>query len=146
MTTHARQQIRQAVATACTGLTTTGSRVHQSRMRPATDAGLPCLLISTGDESIEASVQAHQARTLIVTVRGLAKVAADLDDTLDAMALEVETAIQSAGTLSGLVPGRLQLISISTDFDDSLDKPAGQIVLEFKAGYFTASGSPGAIV
>ena len=38
---HVRQQIREAFGTACTGLTTTGSNVFQSRSYPLETADLP---------------------------------------------------------------------------------------------------------
>jgi hypothetical protein len=145
-TTHARQQIREAVATAVTGLTTTGSRVFQSRMRPASDTQVPCLLVTCDTEIIEQTTQARQVRDLTVTVQGIAKGTTGLDDTLDTMALEVETALQAAGSLGGKVPGGIVLQRHQVEFDDSLDKPVGVIVMEFKAGYFTTAGAPGSFV
>lgn len=143
---HARQQIREAVATALTGLATTGSRVHQSRMRPASDAGLPCLLITTDQERIEQSLQSRLARELVVTVRGLAKASATLDDTLDTIAEEVEAAMQAAGTLTNRIPAGLVLESIEVEFDDTLDKPVGVVEMRYRAGYYTLAGSPATIV
>jgi hypothetical protein len=142
--THARRQIREAAATALTGLSTTGSRVFQSRMKPT--ESLPCLLVAVDDEEIEQTPQSRQARSLTLTVRGMAKSGATVDDTLDAIAEEVETAAQAAGTLGGKVPGGLVLKSISTEFDETLEKPAGVIVLEYQAGYFTVAGAPGTFV
>jgi hypothetical protein len=144
--THARRQIREAVATALTGLTTTSTRVYQSRMLPAGTDRLPCLLITADGEEIDNSVQTHQARQITITVRGYAKAVADVDDTLDAIAEEVETAAQAAGTLSGKVPGGLSLRRIETEFDDTLEKPAGVIELQFLAGYFTNAGVPGTFI
>lgn len=142
--THARSQIRGAIVTALTGLTTTGSRVHAARMRP-TDA-LPCLLVETNDESIDTTVQTMQMRGLTVTVRASAKIGADVDVVLDTIAEEVEAALHAAGTLGNRVPGGLALQSISTDFDDALEQPAGALVLTFSGSYFTAAGSPGTFI
>ena len=47
---HARQTIREAAATKVTGLTSTSTRVFQSRMVP--QETLPCLLVATNDEEI----------------------------------------------------------------------------------------------
>ena len=143
---HARQQIREAVAAALTGLATTSTRVYQSRMRPVGDAGLPCLLITTDQEEIETTLQSRQNRSLTVTVRGMAKTTTTLDDTLDTIAKEVETAAQAAGTLSGKVPGGLVLRTIDIEIDDALDKPAGVVVMQYQAGYFTQAGAPGSFV
>lgn len=146
MTDHARQQIRSAVVTAVTGLATTGTKVYASRMRPATDSMLPCLLVTTDREAVDSTVQSRQMRELTVTVRGIANGTTNLDATLDTMAKEVETALQSAGTLSGKVPGGLLLQEVDIEFDDALEKPVGVVVLQFKAGYFTQAGAPGVFV
>lgn len=146
MPTHVRRQLREAAATAVTGLTTTGSRVFQSRMRPQADAGLPCLLVATNDEAVSpGSVGAMQERELTLTVTGVAKASADVDDTLDAMALEVETALAAAHTLGGLAAG-MELRGLKVEFDDETDKPVGQISLDYRLTYFVSSGSPGFIV
>jgi hypothetical protein len=84
---HARQTIREATATLVTSLTSTGTRVFQSRMVP-TAATLPCLLVTTNDEEIEAGAFEKQLdRRLSVQIIGVAKAAsASLDDALDTIA------------------------------------------------------------
>lgn len=146
MTTHIRKQLRGAVATALTGLTTTGSRVHQSHMRPLGAAALPCLLVAIDGTEVETSVHGEQQRALTVIVQGVAKATTTVEDTLDQIAMEVETAAYAAGTLSGLVPGGLEFVKDHTEFDDTLDQPAGVIVLEFRAFCFTRVGTPGAAI
>lgn len=144
MTTHVRQQIREAVATLVTGLATTGNRVHQSRLRPQAASGLPCLLVHSNDtEQVDAAdADVLQERRLPIVVRGIAKGGATLDDTLDAMALEVETALAANPRLSGKAAmGRLE--SVDTEFDDSTDQPVGEIQLRYLYTYFTQAGTPG---
>lgn len=138
---HARQSIREAVATAVTGLATTGTRVFQSRALPQ-DA-LPCLLVTTNDESVQADLGAVLTRELEIRVAGYAKAASNLEDTLDTIAEEVETAVQGAGALGGLVDAPPVLTGIRTDFDDSLEQPVGEVVLTFRCIYFTNAGAPG---
>lgn len=131
---HARTQIRQAVATLLTGLATTGARVFQSRMRPQKDADLPCLLVTTESEDISGDTFGDtQDRRLTVIVRGIALNSAALDQTLDQIALEVETAMATSGA---------NLRKIDVDFDDELEKPAGVIALVYEALYFTHAGNP----
>ena len=146
MPTHIRRTLREAVATAVTGLTTTAARVYQSRMRPATDATLPCLLVTVESTDVQEWLQNNQQRSFTVVIRGLAKAGATLDDTLDQIALEVETAVEAAGTLTGLVPGGLALERDEVDFDDTLEKPVGVIVLSYRAICFTRAGAPGAVI
>ena len=143
---HIRRTLREAVATAVTGLTTTSTRVYQSRMRPMGEALLPCLMVTVDRTQVDEFLQNNQQRTFTVVVRGMAKATATLDDTLDQIALEVETALEAAGTLAGLVPGGLNLERDEVDFDDTLEKPAGVIVLEFRAVCFTRAGAPGAVI
>jgi hypothetical protein len=133
---HARQTIREATATLVTSLTSTGTRVFQSRMVP-TAATLPCLLVTTNDEEIEAGAFEKQLdRRLSVQIIGVAKAAsASLDDALDTIAAEVETAI---GTNL-----KYELRAITVDFDESLEKPTGRITLDFSYRYFTNAGAPG---
>lgn len=141
---HLRQQIREAVASQVTGLVTTGSRVHQSRVRPRATAELPCLLVHSNDtEQVEmADADVMQQRTLPIVVRGLAKGGATLDDTLDQIALEVETALAANPRLSGKATAS-RLVSVDTDFDDSLEQPVGEIQLSYVFTYFVQAGAPG---
>lgn len=132
--THVRQQIREACAALVTGLATTGSRVFQSRMRPQKESHLPCLLVTTNDEQIDGSATGIQERRLTLEIRGLAMATANLDDTLDTMALEIETAMSATG---------YALEKIEVDFDDELEKPVGSVALTYQVLYFTNAGTPG---
>ena len=136
---HARQTIREATATLVTGLTSTGSRVFQSRMVP-TAATLPCLLVTTNDEEIDAiAFEKQLERRLSIQVIGVAKAAsASLDDSLDTIAAEVETAL--ASNL------KYELRAITVDFDEMLEKPTGRIILDFSYRYFTNAGAPGTVL
>ena len=57
MANHVRQQIREEIGTTLTGLTTTGSRVYQSRVYPLESGGTPALLIYTKCGHIEFSTR-----------------------------------------------------------------------------------------
>lgn len=134
---HVRTQIRQQIAALVTGLATTGSRVFQSRMRPQDEASLPCLLVTTNDESIDPAVGEALVRTLSLTVRGVAK-GGVIDETLDQIALEVETALADQY--------RASLERIEIDFEDDLDKPVGSVSLTYRYQYFTAAGNPAVMI
>ena len=131
---HSRQTIREAAATKVTGLTTTGTRVFQSRMVP--QDSLPALLVTTNDEEITpGTIGTLQERQLELVITGVAKASA-ADDTLDTIALEVETAMAT-------FTYRNELTRIEVDFDEALEKPAGRIALTYRVTYFTNAGSPG---
>lgn len=132
---HARQTIREAAATLLTGLTTTGSRVFQSRMAP--QESLPCLLITTNDEEIVPGTIGNLVeRHLDLVIAAVAKATSNVDDTLDTIAAEVETAMAS-------FTYRNELTRLEFDFDESLEKPAGRLSLTYRVIYLTAAGSPG---
>lgn len=138
---HARQAIREALAAALTGLASTGARVFQSRMR-AQDA-LPCLLVTTNDEDIQrVDMDSIEERDIAVEIIGVAKAAADIDDVLDTIAAEVETAIGANNTLGGRVKS-MHLTRLRPEFDDELEQPAGLVRLTYRCIYFTNAGVPG---
>ena len=142
---HARKTLREAIAAAVTGLALTGARVHQSRMRPQREDALPCLLVETNDEEIAEGIDSKQQRSLSVVITGMAKSTVTLDDTLDQIALEIETAMDADSTFGGTCSGST-LVNIKISFDDTTDKPVGQISLEYRATYFVSAGSPGTIL
>jgi hypothetical protein len=141
---HVRRQIREAAAAALTGLATTGSRVFQSRINTLRDPDLPCLRISTDDEQIDAEnavMGGELTRELTLVVKGVAKTATTLDDTLDGIAEQVEPVLNGA-SLGGLVK-RCTLERIGVEMDDTLEKPAGVITLQYRTLYFTSPAAPG---
>jgi hypothetical protein len=146
VSSHVRKQIRDAVSSAITGLATTGSRVQQSRMYVRKDTDLPCLLVETAEERITQGAMGDLEHELTVVVRGFAKANADLDDTLDQIAAEVEIALHAAGALAGLVPGGMNPVSLSLDFDDGMEKPCGVVVMEYRATYYSRIGQPTAVI
>lgn len=147
MANHVRQQIREAAAAALTGLSTTGARVYQSRVHVLGDADLPCIVITTNDETVERGsigVQALLRRMLSLQVTAKAKATANLDDTLDTIVKEVETALNasvSANTLGGLAK-HVDLSSVVIDMDGEGEKPVGQAVMNFNVYYMTAANAP----
>ena len=141
---HVRQQIREAAATTLTGLATTGARVFQSRLRPLRDIDLPCLLITTGDEQIETvGISPHPMleRQLALKVRAVAKDTTDLDDALDQMLAEIETALDGA-TFNGRADS-IALTGIAIEMSDELEQPVGVATATYQVTYYTAAGSPG---
>jgi hypothetical protein len=147
MANHVRQQIREAAATLLTGLTTTGARVFQSRVHVLADADLPGLVITTNEEQAEFGSIGFPAllnRQLNLQVRALAKANSNLDDTLDTMIKEVETALSAnvaANTLGGLAK-HIDLNSIYIDMNADAEKPIGQATMSFSVFYKTVANAP----
>lgn len=137
---HFRQQIREAAAAALIGLPTSATRVYQSRLHPLESSKLPCLLINTDDEEIE-TLSIHPLplidRTITLTVRAVAKTVGGLDDLLDTMMAEVESAI-GGSDLGGKVK-TLTLQSISIEMEAETDKPVGIATMRFLTSYMTVA-------
>jgi hypothetical protein len=144
MAVHRRQAAREAIGTALTGLTTTGSRVFQSRVYPLETTDLPGLLVYTGGETIAVSTihgPAVLERTLAVRVVGVARALADLDDTLDLIVKEVEIAIAGM-SIAGIASG-IALTGIDEpELSGSSDRPTGQVTLNYEVNYFTTESAP----
>jgi hypothetical protein len=145
MANHVRRQIREAVATAVTGLATTGARVFQSRVYPAQTSELPCLLIYTRSEVSE-PITIHAPKELQRRVQlevvAIAKATADLDDTLDGICKEVEIAL--AEPVAGLAGLSKSIALVSTEFDlqGVAEKPAGSATMVYAVDYFTFENAP----
>ncbi|MDP3322645.1 MAG: hypothetical protein Q8S71_03760 [Hydrogenophaga sp.] len=147
MANHVRQQIREAIATALTGLATTGNRVFQSRITPLQDDELPALLVSTNSEKVDAlsvSFNSILERELAVLVTVVAKATDNLDDALDMSIKEVEAALNAtveANTLNGLVK-EIVLTDIDIEMNADAETPTGQALLTLKASYYTQANTP----
>lgn len=138
---HGRTQIRSAFADELSGLTTTQTRVYQSRVYPLDDAELPGLCVFTGDEEIETSEIEMQERSLNVVVEGYHKVGSSLEDTLDKIAAEVETAILADEFLDGLTQG-IDLEGIEIEIKAEGEQTVGVIRMDFRVLYRTEKGTP----
>lgn len=139
--THVRKQIRDKVETLLTGLSTTGSRVYSTRLYRTESANLPCLLIYTKSENvaIDSLYPLKYERQLEVIVDGVAAATSNLDDTLDAISLEVEEALAANHTLDGLAKDTI-LTGSEIEFNADGEKPIGTIRLIFNVTYRVAAG------
>lgn len=140
---HLRKQIREAIATALTGLTTTGANVFQSRVYAIDTSTLPCIAVySNAEVSDIDSVGTPRGlmRTLSVNVEGRCRATADVDDTLDAICKEVEVALGTS-TLSNLVKD-LRLASTTIDLSRDAEQPTGLVTMVWIAEYRTSENDP----
>lgn len=145
--THVRQQIRERIATNVTGLTTTGARVYQSRVYNLEAANLPGLLVYSNNETSERDTMGILAnqdldRTLELVIEGYASTASNLDDVLDLIAEEVETAVAADPTCNGLSKD-LFLSETTISLTGEGDSPAGVLSLTFEVSYRTTTTAPG---
>ena len=144
MANHLRRQIREAVATAVTGLATTSTRVFQSRVYPLEANDLPCLMIRTISESSEpATIHGPRElyRVLSVEIDAIAKAVADLDDTLDQICKEVEIAMAADLTLGGKCKS-VTLTNTTIELSGSSEVPTGRAAMTFDVDYYVLENAP----
>lgn len=144
MANHIRQQLREAVAAAVTGLTTTGSRVFQSRAYPLQISDVPCLVVTTDGDSIEQETVHHpyiQSRQVQLRIEGYAVGTTNLDDTLDGICKEVEIAVDNA-TLSMVDDIGFAGTQLDTANVPGAEKPVGKLTLIYRITVRTMSNSP----
>lgn len=138
---HVRKQIRDAVATEVTGLTTTGTNVFKTRAYPVGPGKLPGLAIyTTSEDSAVDSMGSARGlmRELDLIIEGYANGTNTVDDDLDAIATEVEEAL-AAATIDEVKD--LYLVRTEMDVDGGEgDKVVGAVRLTFRAVYRTTPG------
>lgn len=146
MANHLRRQIREAIATAVTGLATTAARVFQSRVYPlerGTD--LPGLLVYSLTETSEGgSLGAPRlmTRVLRVQVVAIAEALADLDDQLDQICKEVEVALaMPVAALAGIAKS-ITLVSTDIELKGTSVRPVGQAAMTYEVVYIAAEDAP----
>ncbi len=143
MADHLHKQIRSAVVTKLTGLTTSGTRVYANRLQPLPDALQPTLLVTLDEETAQqATFHTYPIyeRELRLSVAAIAKAATALDETLDLMSKEVEIALAAGITVGSRT---LDVFYTGMSFDDEQsDKPVGIKRLQFSINYTAAANAP----
>jgi len=122
---HVRKQIRDAIVTALTGLTTTGSNVFRSRIYPLEQTKLPGICIFTRSEAVEfdtLTMARSINRVLDVQVEAYVSATANYDNTLDQIAVEVEEALSADVTFGGLAKDT-QVTAFEADFSGDGEQP-----------------------
>ena len=146
MADHIRQQIRERIATNVTGLTTTGSRVYQSRVYPMASANMPGLLVYSTSEDSEIDAMGATGvlnRVLNISIEGYVKTITEFDDKIDDICKEVETAMAGDQKINGLAKNSF-LQSTEIEFSGDGDQPIGVVTLNYVVQYRTATNAPDA--
>lgn len=140
--THARTQIRNAVTTAVTGLTTTGSNVYESHVYPIGEDQLPGLTVYTAQETSElmsfsmGSSTTTLKRTVQLVVTAYVKAKDNSDEIADKIMTEVEAAIQGNAALQSLVKF-IHPTDLQVDFSGEGDVPVAIAAQTFLVEYHT---------
>jgi hypothetical protein len=138
---HKRKQIRDALVTAVTGLATTGTNVTAGVTYPTDEGALPTVDVMTPEEEygpspMGASRDAILTATITATARGTTYL-----DTLDQIALEVETAVAADKTLGGIV-SNLDLVATVTVPAEPGEERVGQLTMDWRIVYISDETDP----
>ena len=140
---HVRKAIREHVVTTVTSLSTTGSNVYETRYFPLQTGNLPALIVYTLDESIEDYTLGKNTRTqqrlLNLIIEAHCRGTANIDDTLDTIAEEVEEAMVTDVTRGGNAKDT-KLVSTEIEFDTASQK-TGLMRLTYLINYNTVENA-----
>ena len=140
---HIRKTIREHVVTTVTSLSTTGSNVYETRYFPLQTGNLPALIVYTLDESIEDYTLGRNTRTqqrsLNLIIEAHCRGTANIDDTLDTIAEEVEEAMVTDVTRGGNAKDT-KLVSTEIEFDTASQK-TGLMRLTYLIHYNTVENA-----
>jgi hypothetical protein len=138
---HARQQIREQLATTLTGLTTTASRVYDTRVYSYDQ--LPCLTVYADRDTVdeEQSQGIKHWHNLVLTVEARAKAKASVEDTIDTICAEIEAAIYADTTLNSKVVD-VFVADTQIEYSAEQDQPIALATLTLNAVYRVAPSVP----
>ena len=140
---HIRKTIREHVVTTITSLSTTGSNVYETRYFPLQTGNLPALIVYTLDETVEDYTIGQNTRTqlrsLNLIIEAHCRGTANIDDTLDTIAEEVEEAMVTDITRGGNAKDT-KLVSTEVDFDTASQK-TGLMRLTYLITYNTVENA-----
>ncbi len=140
---HIRKTIREHVVTTVTSLSTTGSNVYETRYFPLQTGNLPALIVYTLDESIEDYTLGRNTRTqqrsLNLIIEAHCRGTANIDDTLDTIAEEVEEAMVTDVSRGGNAKDT-KLVSTEIEFDTASQK-TGLMRLTYLINYNTVENA-----
>ena len=140
---HVRKAIREHVVTTITSLSTTGSNVYETRYFPLQTGNLPALIVYTLDETVEDYTLGQNTRTqfraLNLIIEAHCRGTANIDDTLDTIAEEVEEAMVTDISRGGNAKDT-KLVSTEVDFDTASQK-TGLMRLTYLISYNTTENA-----
>lgn len=141
MPLHQRQIIREAIRDALVAANTSaGSRVYETRVVPWHRVELPAIAVYTLNETVAPESKTTGPRVLQrlshLEVVAAVEASANVDDALDAIALEIERAMHADETFGGAC-GRSILTSSELAVEVEGQKPLGFLSLIYEVTYYT---------
>lgn len=140
--THARKQIRDAVAGRLAGLPITGARVYPAKRYSWQAEEMPGLAVYSDADTVDYRSRDREQTVSLTLVVEIAIAAADtVEDDLDEACLQVETALAADPTLDGLV-WDLRRSAMNTDTAMDGETPVGIRRLSYAIEYTTPEAAP----
>lgn len=142
MGTHQRQAIREAVVAQLRGKTGAEDRVFTTRAVPWKKTELPGIAVYTLEEAVGSArtLPRELVRTLTLAVLGVVSDGVDAgntDDQLDALALEIESAMHADPTFGGSPAEDSMLTSTAIEVTEDQGRPLGVVRLTYEVRYYT---------
>lgn len=136
---HARQTIREAAATALSGITT--ATIYTSRVYPM--ISLPVISIFANQETSESENELigspqRYSRRLILQVEVACEAVSGVDDDVDDFAAQIEAAMASDLTLGGSCTDST-LRSTAIDLDGNSETPIALARIQYEVWYRTTA-------
>jgi len=136
---HVRKAIRDHIKTTLTGLTTTGANVYQTRFFPLAETKLPAICIyskSEVSEYVSITVPRTVMHEVEFTVEAYVKAVSGVEDTIDAIGVEVAEALAADVTRNGLAKDT-RVTEFDVDFNAEGDQPVGIATFTVMVDYVT---------
>jgi hypothetical protein len=140
MALHQRQQIRDATQAALLNQTSAGPRVFKTRDMTFHRKELPALAVYTLQETVDPAsadtAPLELKRTLQLAIEGAVSLTDNVDDALDALAVDVERAMHRDDSL-GATASLAMLSATEVDIFEQGDRPMGLVRLTYTVTYYT---------
>lgn len=123
-----------------TGATSAGAHVYATRVIPNQMAKLPVIAIYTLSEDVDAAsistAPRELTRTVPLTIEAWVSPGTNVDDAMDAMALEIETLMHADPYLGGACADSI-LSSTAMEAIEDVDRELGWVALTYSVTYRT---------
>lgn len=138
---HQRQAIRAAVVAALLNVTAAGTRVYPTRAIPyQASQTLPVISVYTLDEDVDSDSRSTAPRELTrnvsLTIEAWVSPGDNADNAIDALALQIETAMHADPYFGGAAADSL-LTSTVTEVLEESDRQLGWLALTYEVTYRT---------
>lgn len=127
---HQRKTIRDALVAKLADKTAAGPRVFSTREVPWKKTELPGIAVYAMEEESDAGKRS--VRVAVLLVESLTE---KVDDSLDALAMQVETALRADPSLGGAAVG-LRYTGMQVEIAEDQGRPIGAMRMTYDALYF----------